>query len=91
MISNASKSDERKRKKLQDIYKKTSDFLDKLDPGLKISLQESFGDFQTTLKERITKLQPRREYTVLVAGKIMKNSHHSKFTNSKQYRLCLFV
>ena len=73
MISNASKSDERKRKKLQDIYKKTSDFLDKLDPGLKISLQESFGDFQTTIRESITKLQPRNEYTVLVAGKIMIN------------------
>ena len=47
--------------------------MDKLDPGLKISLQESFGDLKTTIRESITKLQPRNEYTVLVAGKIMIN------------------
>ena len=47
--------------------------MDKLDPGLKISLQESFGDLKTTLNESITKLDPRNEYTVLVAGKIMIN------------------
>ena len=47
--------------------------MDKLDPGLKISLQESFGDLETTIREKITKLQPRSEYTVLVAGKVMIN------------------
>ena len=45
--------------------------MDKLDPGVKIILQESFGDLETTIRESITKLQPRNEYTVLVAGKII--------------------
>lgn len=70
-ISDASKSDERKRRNLQDLYKKTATFLDKLDTKVKIAVQERFGDFKATLEENMTNLLPRNQYPVLVAGKIL--------------------
>ena len=80
-------SDERKRRNLQDLYKKTATFLDKLDTKVKTALQERFGDFKATLEENMTNLLPRNQYPVLVAGKILisystKNTLMSKTATS---------
>ena len=68
VISDAGKSDKEKRRKLQDLYKRTADFLDEFDSEFIKSLQKSWGDLKTTLEETIKHLEPREQYIVLVAG-----------------------
>ena len=52
-----------------ELYARTVQFLDQLDPDFMGTLETSLGDFKTTLKENIENVGPRDQYVVLVAGK----------------------
>ena len=56
---------------LQHLYMKTAEFLDHLDTEFIKTLQKSWGDLKTNLKESIEQVAPREQYVVLVAGKIL--------------------
>jgi len=63
---------------LQHLYMKTADFVDRLDTEFVETLQKSWGDLKTILKESIEQVAPREQYVVLVAGKILLNAFFAR-------------
>ena len=70
ILSEAKKSDSKKRERLLELFIKTDKFMDELDTDFTETLQKSLGDFKTTLKKNIDDIKPRDQYVVLVAGKM---------------------
>ncbi|KAL9963737.1 hypothetical protein ACROYT_G027271 [Oculina patagonica] len=69
VLSEACETDARKRGMLCKLYEEAAEFFKQLDEDfLMQNLQESLGDFKTTLAEYLKKLKPRDQYVVLVAG-----------------------
>ena len=51
------------------LYEEAAEFFKLLDEDFIMqTLQESLGDFKSTLKENLKNIKPRDQYVVLVAG-----------------------
>ncbi|KAL9963751.1 hypothetical protein ACROYT_G027285 [Oculina patagonica] len=69
VLSEAGKTDARKRGMLYKLYEETAEFFKQLNEDFIMqNLQESLGDFKTTLEENLKNITPRDQYVVLVAG-----------------------
>ena len=80
VLSEASKTDARKRGILCKLYEEAAEFFKQLESdAIMKTLQESLGDFKTTLEENLKSIKPRDQYVVLVAGE--QNSTVVLFTD----------
>lgn len=62
--------DKRKRDKLCDLYEKTAEFFSELKEEVIVkNLEESMGDFKTTLKKNVENIRRKDHYVILVAGR----------------------
>ncbi|XP_078380423.1 uncharacterized protein LOC144663376 [Oculina patagonica] len=69
VLSEAGKTDARKRGMLCKLYEEAAEFFKQLDEDFIMqNLQESLGDFKTTMDENLKNIKPREQYVVLVAG-----------------------
>ncbi|XP_022806969.1 uncharacterized protein LOC111344030 [Stylophora pistillata] len=69
VLSEACKLDKRKRDKLCSLYQKTTEFFSELKEDVIVkNLEESLGDFRTTLKKSAENIRLKDHYVVLVAG-----------------------
>lgn len=79
-MSEASKTDARKRGILCKLYEEAAEFFKQLESdAIMKTLQESLGDFKKTLEENLKSIEPRDQYVVLVAGE--QNSTVVLFTD----------